>query len=57
MLLKEYEGKKILRDYGIKIPKGSVVTKTNEAMKIAQEIYNDVVLKAQVLTGGRGLAG
>jgi len=57
MLLKEYEGKKILKDYGIMIPKGNVATQTKQAIKIAKEINNDVALKAQVLAGGRGLAG
>jgi len=57
MLLKEYEGKKILQEYGIKIPKGDLATRPYQATKIAQEITGEVVLKAQVLAGGRGLAG
>ena len=45
----------ILKDFGIKTPRGGVAKTPAEAVKIAQEIGgNDLVIKAQVLAGGRG---
>ncbi len=52
MKLKEYEGKKIFGDYGIPIP-GSIL-----CIDCPIELFADeMVLKAQVLSGGRGKAG
>jgi succinyl-CoA synthetase beta subunit len=54
--LYEYESKEIAAQYGIPVPRGRVVTSPEEALQIAREL-GAVVLKAQVLVGGRGLAG
>jgi len=56
MKLYEYESKDIARHYGIPVPRGYVVSSPSEARKAASEL-GAVVLKAQVLVGGRGLAG
>ena len=56
MLLLEYEGKEILREYGIPTPSGVVVAK--DAISSSQpSLCFPAVLKAQVPTGGRGRAG
>lgn len=57
MKLHEYQAKKIFSDYGIPIPRGRVATTPQEAWEIAQELGGRVVVKAQVLVGGRGKAG
>ena len=54
----EFEAKALFGRYGIPLPKGSQVAKTKtEAGRIAAAIGGPVVLKAQVLTGGRMKAG
>ena len=57
MRLYEFEGKKLFSEAGIPIPEGKVVSSVDEAAKAAQELGYPVVLKSQVLTGGRGKAG
>ena len=57
MRLHEYEAKEIFRSYGIPKPNGNAVKTAEEAVKKAVEIGFPVVIKAQVLVGGRGLAG
>ncbi|CEP67011.1 Succinyl-CoA synthetase, beta subunit [Moorella glycerini] len=57
MRLFEYEGKKILKDYGLKIPKGEIVTTPTEAEAVAKYLGGRVAIKSQVLVGGRGKAG
>lgn len=56
MKLYEYEAKEIASKYGIPVPKGRVAKSPDEAYVIASELGPSVV-KAQVLVGGRGLAG
>lgn len=56
MKLYEYAAKDIFSRYGIPVPKGRVVSDAQGAFEAANEI-GDVVIKAQVLTGGRGKAG
>jgi succinyl-CoA synthetase beta subunit len=56
MKLYEFESKEIVARYGIPVPRGRVVDKPEEALQVAKEL-RAVVLKAQVLIGGRGLAG
>lgn len=51
--LHEYQGKAILRKFGIAAPKGGVVQTISEARAIATEIGAPVVVKAQVWTTGR----
>jgi succinyl-CoA synthetase beta subunit len=55
--LYEYQGKELFRRYGIPVSKGRVVRTPAEARQAAQELGSEVVVKAQVLTGGRGKAG
>ncbi|GAB4454265.1 MAG: ADP-forming succinate--CoA ligase subunit beta [Anaerolineae bacterium] len=57
MNLHEYQSKFRFGDYGIPIPKGKVARTPQEAYDIARALSGPVVVKAQVLTGGRGKAG
>ncbi|MEE9399104.1 MAG: ADP-forming succinate--CoA ligase subunit beta [Dehalococcoidales bacterium] len=57
MKLFEFEAKRILSDYGIRIPESAVATNPEEAEAIAREIAKPVALKSQVLVSGRGKAG
>ncbi len=57
MKLHEYQSKQIFSKYGIPIPKGRVASTAGEAKAIAEELGGRVVVKAQVLVGGRGKAG
>lgn len=58
MKIHEYQGKKILSQYGIKIPRGKVVFSAEEAVVVAKELNTDlIVIKAQIHAGGRGKAG
>ncbi|HEY5982362.1 MAG TPA: ADP-forming succinate--CoA ligase subunit beta [Anaerolineales bacterium] len=57
MKLHEYQSKLIFSKYGIPIPKGRVATTAAEAKAIAEELGGRVVVKSQVLVGGRGKAG
>ena len=57
MKLHEYQSKQIFAKYGIPIPKGRVAATASEAKAIAEELGGRVVLKSQVLVGGRGKAG
>jgi succinyl-CoA synthetase beta subunit/citryl-CoA synthetase large subunit len=53
----EFEAKALFAKHGIPLLKGRVATSAAEAKKIAAEIGGPVVLKSQVLTGGRMKAG
>ena len=57
MRLHEYEGAAIFEKFGIPVPRRGVVRTVEGALRIADEIGFPVVLKSQVLVGGRGLAG
>jgi succinyl-CoA synthetase beta subunit len=57
MKLHEYQSKQIFARYGIPIPKGRVAATADEAKTIAEELGSRVVIKSQVLVGGRGKAG
>jgi len=57
MKLHEYQSKTIFAKYGIPIPKGRVAATAVEAKHIAEELGGRVVVKSQVLVGGRGKAG
>ena len=57
MKLHEYQSKQIFAKYGIAIPKGRVASTAGEVKTIAEELGGRVVVKAQVLVGGRGKAG
>jgi succinyl-CoA synthetase beta subunit len=57
MKLYEFEGSDLFRREGIPVPDYSITASPREARQKAEEIGFPVVIKAQVLTGGRGLAG
>src|SRR5919202_3304589 len=57
MKLHEYQSKQIFARYGIPIPKGEVASHPNHVREIAQRLARRVVIKSQVLVGGRGKAG
>jgi succinyl-CoA synthetase beta subunit len=57
MDLYEYQGKQLFARYGIPVSEGKLATTTEEARAAAEELGGQVVVKAQVLTGGRGKAG
>jgi succinyl-CoA synthetase beta subunit len=57
MKLHEYQSKQIFAKNGIPIPKGRVASTAEEAKHIAEELGKRVVIKSQVLVGGRGKAG
>jgi succinyl-CoA synthetase beta subunit len=55
--LYEYQGKELFRRHGIPVSEGKLATTPEEAGTAADELGAQVVVKAQVLTGGRGKAG
>ncbi len=57
MNLHEYQSKVLFAKFGIPTPKGKVAFTADEVYAIAQEIGGPVVVKSQVLVGGRGKAG
>ena len=57
MKLQEYRSKEILAQYGVPLQAGTTATTPEEAATIARTIARPVVVKAQVLVGGRGKAG
>lgn len=58
MNIHEYQGKEILREYGVAVPNGRVAYTRQEAVDAAKSLGTDVtVVKAQIHAGGRGNAG
>ncbi len=57
MDLLEYQGKQLFARHGLKVSDGKAVTTVKDAVDAANEIGYPVVVKAQVLIGGRGKAG
>ena len=58
MKIHEYQGKQILREFGVPVPRGIPAFSVDEAVKAAQELGGPVwVVKAQIHAGGRGKAG
>ncbi len=58
MNIHEYQAKEILKNYGVKTPRGKVVRTCQEAVEAAKQLGgNGWVLKAQIHAGGRGKAG
>jgi succinyl-CoA synthetase beta subunit len=55
--LYEYQGKELFKRHGIPVSEGRLATTPDEAAAAASELGGQVVVKAQVLTGGRGKAG
>ena len=62
MNLHEYQGKSILKSFGVAIQEGKVVDKLENAIAAAKELSAETgtewyVVKAQIHAGGRGLGG
>lgn len=57
MRLFEYEGKELFTKYGIPVPRSKLVQKESQVSPAVDEIGLPAVVKAQVLSGGRGKAG
>jgi len=58
MKIHEYQGKEILRKYGVAVPRGTPCYSVEEAVKAAQDLGGPVwVVKAQIHAGGRGKGG
>jgi succinyl-CoA synthetase beta subunit len=55
--LHEYQGKELVRRHGIPLSEGRLAASADEARRAAADLGGPVVVKAQVLTGGRGKAG
>lgn len=53
----EYMGKELFSKFGLKVPKGGMVSNPDQAAQTAAEIGFPVVIKSQVLSGKRGKAG
>src|SRR5271155_658786 len=61
MKIHEYQGKAILKKYGVTVPRGTMATSREEAEAAARELFSSgatgVVVKAQIHAGGRGKGG
>lgn len=58
MNIHEYQGKEVLRSFGVKVPNGYVAYTVDEAVEAAEKLGTSVtVVKAQIHAGGRGKAG
>src|SRR5947209_452101 len=57
MDLLEYQGKQLFAKHGVTVPDGRPATSVQEAVEAAEGLGYPVVIKAQVLIGGRGKAG
>jgi len=57
MRLHEYQAKQIFSKHGIRVARGKLATSVEEVGEIAEELGGKVILKSQVLVGGRGKAG
>jgi succinyl-CoA synthetase beta subunit len=55
--LHEYQSKRIFAECGVPIPNGEVATSPDQVREIARKLGGPVVIKSQVLVGGRGKAG
>src|SRR5215218_339533 len=58
MKIHEYQGKELLKKYGVPVPRGIVARSPEEAYQAAKELGGEiVVVKAQIHAGGRGKGG
>src|SRR5215813_3915968 len=57
MKIHEYQGKAILAQYNVPVPRGEVAFTVEEAEAAAKKIGGSVVVKAQIHAGGRGKGG
>ncbi|KAL0383642.1 UNVERIFIED_CONTAM: Succinate--CoA ligase [ADP-forming] subunit beta, mitochondrial [Sesamum calycinum] len=54
----EYQGAELMSKHGINVPRGVAVSSVDEVKKVLQEVFpnhSEVVVKSQILAGGRGL--
>src|SRR5258707_15216292 len=58
MKIHEYQGKEILKTFGVPVPRGSVAFSVDEAVEAAHRLGGTTwVVKAQIHAGGRGKGG
>ena len=58
MKIHEYQGKELLKKFGVAVPRGLVARSPEEAYQAAKELGSEVVVvKAQIHAGGRGKGG
>jgi succinyl-CoA synthetase beta subunit len=57
MKVHEYQARQMFADRGVPVPPGEIATTSLEAVEIATRFNKPVMVKAQVLVGGRGKAG
>ncbi|MGQ9723846.1 MAG: ADP-forming succinate--CoA ligase subunit beta, partial [Tepidimonas sp.] len=58
MKIHEYQGKEILRQFGVPVPRGIAAFTVQEAVEAAQKLGGPIwVVKAQIHAGGRGKGG
>jgi succinyl-CoA synthetase beta subunit len=61
MKIHEYQGKEVLKKYGVAVPRGRMAATREEAVAVAKELMDSgatgVVVKAQIHAGGRGKGG
>jgi len=57
MKIHEYQGKQILKKYGVPVPEGQLALSVDEAYQAAQRLGGVTVVKAQIHAGGRGKGG
>ena len=57
MKIHEYQGKEVLAQHGVPVPRGIVITEAKAARAAAEELGGRVVVKAQIHAGGRGKGG
>jgi succinyl-CoA synthetase beta subunit len=57
MKVHEYQGKQVLAQHGVPVPRGVVITEAGQARAAAEQLGGRVVVKAQIHAGGRGKGG
>ena len=57
MKIHEYQGKQLLKKYGVPVPEGTLATNPTEAYDYAKQVGGVTVVKAQIHAGGRGKGG
>ncbi len=57
MKIHEYQGKQLLANYGVKVPRGVVVNHEEQVRAAVEQLGLPVVVKAQIHAGGRGKGG
>ncbi len=61
MKIHEYQGKELLKKFGVAVPRGQIATSPDEAERAAKDLFASgakvVVVKAQIHAGGRGKGG